>query len=69
MTAAVIGIIQSVLQCPPWMESIPLVVFIEHLNLVTLRVGDRTTVLALSERGLAPRYNKKTGRHVAEGHP
>jgi hypothetical protein len=65
----VIGIIQSVLQCPTLMESIPLVVCIECLNLVTSRVGVRTNVLAVSERGVAQRYNIKTGQHVAEGQP
>jgi len=42
---------------------------IYRTNLVTLRVGDRTSVLAVSERGVARRYNIKTGQHVAEGQP
>jgi hypothetical protein len=46
------------------MERIPLV-FTECLKLVTLRVGDRTTVLGVSERGVALRYNIKTWQHVA----
>ena len=50
------------------MESIPLV-FTECLKLVTLHVGDRTTVLGVSERGVALRYNIKRGQHVAEGQP
>jgi hypothetical protein len=47
--AAVRGIIQSVLQCPPLMDKLSFVVFTESLNLMRLSVFDISTVLKVSK--------------------